>query len=232
MRSSLLRYRRGHVHMLNSTSTNSLARVSTYKRSRSFHISVLLWKNQTGSLSKRRMLSATCQRYIWDVAGASHGRGDLEGTLSCSLHWSYIQVSCDLIKEGVKGDVPVHWWKGNLAGILNGTMWCLKVLYLQDMLHVLSTERMGLQRCFTGDKGDKNKNVGGRWTWRSFIYSHSTKRRIRAATRGRCAPQQNPRVMFFSLCQCNTDSMNAVSTTHPVDMLERQENIFVFAHFQ
>lgn len=49
------------------------------------------------------MLSATCQRYIWDVAGASHGRGDLEGTLSCSLHWSYIQVSCDLIKEGERG---------------------------------------------------------------------------------------------------------------------------------
>lgn len=24
---------------------------------------------------------------------------DLEGTLSCSLHWSYVQVSCNLVKE-------------------------------------------------------------------------------------------------------------------------------------
>lgn len=35
-------------------------------------------------------------------------------------------------------------------------------------------------------------------------------------------------VTFFSLCQCNRDAMNAAST-HPVDMLERQEEIFIVA---
>lgn len=61
-------------------------------------------------------------------------------------------------RTSVKRDVPVHWWKLNLAGVSNGKMWCLKALYLQDILHVLSAERMWLQRSFTGDKGDKNKN--------------------------------------------------------------------------
>lgn len=37
--------------------------------------------------------------------------------------------------------------------------------------------------------------------------------------------------MFFSLRQRNTDSINGVSTTHPVDMLERQEKNFIFCPF-
>lgn len=231
MRSSLLRYGRGHAHMLNSTSTNSLARVSTYKHSRSFHISVLLWKSGRRFIKEEDAQCNMSEVYLGCCRGKSwQGWPGGYFIMFPSLVIYPGQLWFD--QRGGKGDVPVHWWKGNLAGIPNGKMWCLKVLYLQDILHVLSTERMGLQRCFTRDKGDKNKNVGGRWTWRSFIYSHSTKRRIRAATRGRCAPQQNPRVTFFSLCQCNTDSMNAASTTHPVDMLERQEKIFVFAHFQ
>lgn len=39
-------------------------------------------------------------------------------------------------------------------------MWCRKVLYLQDILNVLSAERMGWQRSFTGIKGTKIKLKG------------------------------------------------------------------------
>lgn len=103
-------------------------------------------------------------------------------------------------------------------------MWRLKVLYLQDILLVLSTERMPLQRSFTADKGDKNKNVGGRWTRRSFLSSGSTKGRIRAATRAAALRNKtHSRQHRFHEC---------LSTAHPVDMLERQEKIFSFAHFQ